>query len=642
MDNLAVPSTFNFSTSKEITFKIGAFDNTNKPISGVLMSVYSYPDKVLLFKGFTTKTGSFSLNQKLPTYVTKISVQPDFIGLPSEIVVSVKSTSLEVNFGGSNETVSENVYQAPKSSERVEATQAQTYPPIEYLGTFDGNGVPSYLEKSRDAISSEFLSYVNASLPEGKPVPVAHPDYLNNNNRNFLYITEAADVWVTFVHEGAGYRNVLGYYTFDPLNPPKKTTDISSIKIVFPNVSYSGSGGGLKSGDKVKIGQFKGGIGIGFVLLANAFDGKVGNGLYAHFSQDALNVETKESLRRHLIVLNEPTTNRLVMGFEDIQRESSSCDNDFNDAIFFATSNPIKAIDTDNIPIVDSPKDTDGDGVGDTRDEYPKDPARAINNFVPGSDTYNTLAYEDLWPLKGDYDLNDLVINYQFQEVLNAQNQVVDLKAKFYIKAIGATFTNGWGFQLPIDPSLVKSVTGQSLTEGVTSKSSNGTEAGQKYATIIAFENAFKQMKSSGGGYINTTKGTSIVAPNDTLRLTINFTTPINKSTLGVAPYNPFLFSTSDRGKEIHLPNMAPTSKANLALFGTGDDKSNPSTGIYYKNAKLLPWAIDLSSDFKYPLESIQIIDAYNKFAIWVESGGAQYPDWYIISKSYYDPTKVY
>ncbi|MBB6001362.1 LruC domain-containing protein [Arcicella rosea] len=643
MENLKVPSAFNFKTSKEITFKIGAFDNTNSPISGVIMSVYSYPNQELLFKGITTSNGTFSLSQKIPTYVTKIAVRPDFIGLPSETIITLNGTTAEIIFGGNNPTASESIDQPVIKSARIGASNAQTYPAIDYLGSWNSDGLPSNLEKDRDPITSSFLQYVNASLPEGKSVPSAHPDFLNNNNRNFLYITEAADVWVTFVHEGAGWKNTLGYYTFNPLNPPKTTADISKMNIVFPNVSYKGAGGALISGDKVKIGQFPAGTGIGFVLLADAFaSSKVGKGNYAHFSHDALNVESKASLRRHLIVLNEPTSKRMILAFEDIERESPTCDQDFNDAIFYATSNPIKAIDTNNVPIVDSPKDTDGDGVGDSRDEYPTDPNRAINNYIPGSNTYSTLAYEDLWPSKGDYDMNDLVINYQFQEVLNAKNEVVDLKAKFYVKAVGASFKNGWGFQLPIDPSMIKSVSGHSLTDGAITNSANGTEAGQKYATIIAFDNAFKQMKTSGGGFVNTIKGTPVVAPNDTLRMTINFTSPINKSSLGSAPYNPFLFSTSNRGKEVHLPNMIPTSKADMSLFGKESDSSVPGSGIYYKTANLLPWAIDLHSDFKYPSETIPIVDAYYEFGIWVESGGVLYPDWYVISKNYFNSAKVF
>ncbi|HEY1055935.1 MAG TPA: LruC domain-containing protein, partial [Emticicia sp.] len=461
-----------------------------------------------------------------------------------------------------------------------------------------------------------------------------------------LVIKELSDVWVTFVHEGAGWLNTLGYYTFDPAAPPTKPSDISKINIIFPNVSYKGDGGGLVTGDKVKLGRFNANTAIGFVLLANAYNSNnatIGKGYYANYSQDVLNVETVKDLQRHLIVLNDPETNRMVLAFEDVSRQNTpiNCDNDFNDAIFFASSNPVKAISTDNVPVVDTATDTDGDGVGDTRDEYPKDPTRAVNNYTPTKNTYSSLAYEDLWPFQGDYDLNDLIVNYQFQEVLNASNQVVEMKVKVYPKAIGASFASGWGFQMPIDPSAVKSVTGASLTDGKIKTAANGVEADQKYAVVIAFDNAFKRMKSSDG-FINTMQGSTIIAPTDTLNLNIVFTSPINKSTLGNAPYNAFSFKSDERGKEIHLPNMAPTSKADVSLFGTGKDQSQPTKGIYYKTATGLPWAIDFTTEFKYPAESQAIIDTYLKFADWAQSGGVNFPDWYLQKTGYTDDTKVF
>ncbi len=643
MNKLNIPSSFNFNTAQNINFTLGAFDNTDAPIAGVVMSVYSYPDNNLLFKGITDKNGKLITTQKIPTFVSKVTIRPDYIGLPHEYVTNV-SSDVELAFGGKNPTLKQNTFPSQTASSlKVEATQGQVYPAMDYLGKFSTDGTPAYLEKDRDPIASSFLEYINASLPESKSVPAYHPDFLNNNNRNFLYIKETSDVYITFVHEGAGWLNTLCFYTFDPLNPPKKTTDISKMTVIFPNVSYQGSGGGLVSGDKVKLGRFPAGTGIGFVLLGDSWDyvnSKVGTGYFAHFSHDDLNVENDKNLRRHLIALNEPNSKRMLLAYEDVSREWGT-DNDFNDAIFYATSNPVTGIDTDNVPIVDSPKDSDGDGVGDTRDEYPNDPTRAINNYVPGKNTYNTLAYEDLWPIQGDYDLNDLVVNYQFQEVLNAKNQVVDLKAKFFVKAIGANYTNGWGFQLPIDPSYVKAVKGTSLTEGVIKTNGNGTEADQKYATVIVFDNAFKQMKSSGG-FVNTTEGSALIAPKDTLSLEINFTTAIDKNKLGAAPYNAFLFKSNDRGKEVHLPNQAPTSKANLSLLGTGQDASAIAKGIYYKTAKGLPWAVDFSSDFRYPLETVPIISAYKYFATWAESGGTLYSDWYIDSKGYYDESKLY
>jgi LruC domain-containing protein len=648
MDNLAIPAGFNFSTTDDVKFEIGAFDNADSPIRGVIVSVYSYPENELLLKGVTTTDGTLSITQKIPTYVKKVSVRTDFIGLPSELVTEVNKGKVQLTFGGKNPKTYGNIIDVTPSLSDLHysgaRTTAQDYPPISYMGSWNSSGVPNYLESTRDVLTSQFLQNINESVPEGKPVPTEHPDYLNPTNRNFLYIKELADVWVTFVHEGAGWQNTLGYYTFDPKSPPTKPSDIQKINIIFPNVSFGGSGGGLVSGDKVKLGRFPEGTGIGFVLLGNAFsNGTVGKGYYAHYSQDILNTEKKAELRRHLIVLNDPITQRMVLAFEDVSRENTpiGCDNDFNDAIFFATSNPVKAIDTENVPIVDSATDSDGDGVGDLRDEYPKDPTRAINNYTPSKSTYSTLAYEDLWPYKGDYDLNDLVINYQFQEVLNAKNQVVELKAKAYVKAIGASFISGWGFELPIDPSTVKTVTGYSLTESKIKLAANGLEAEQKNATIIAFDNAYKQMKATEG-FVNTTQGSALVAPSDTLKLYIQFTTPQDKSKLGSAPYNAFLFKKDERGKEVHLPGQTPTSKADLSLFGTAQDASSVSKNYYYKTAKGLPWAVSFPSEFRYPVETRAVIDAYTKFKEWAESGGVSYPDWYLQKTGYTDENKIY
>jgi len=652
MDKLNIPAGFNFATSDEVKFDIGAFNNADKPLKGVIISVYSYPDENLLLKGVTSATGILSISQKIPSYVTKVVVRPNYIGLASEFIVEVANKKVQLTFGGKNPKISASIINPDEAVTNAKFAAIdgdahindQVYPAIANMGKWNSQGVPEYLEKDRDEIPSEFLENINASVPEGQPVPQAHPDYLNTANRNYLTINELADVWVTFIHEGAGWQNTLGYYTFDPKNPPAKTTDISKVNIIFPNVSYSGSGGGLVSGDKVKLGRFPAGTGIGFVLFGNAYSNNaIGKGYYAHFSHDALNIETVKEIRRHLIVLNDPNTKRMVLAFEDVSRQNTpiKCDNDFNDAIFYATSNPVKAIDTDNIPVVDSAKDSDGDGVGDTRDEYPKDPTRAINNYTPSKNTYSTVAYEDLWPSQGDYDLNDMVLNYQFQEVLNAKNEVVELKAKVYVKAIGATLINGWGFQLPIDPSLVKLATGQSLKDGVIKTLSNGLEADQKLATFIAFDNAFKQMKSANG-FVNTIPGTELIAPADTLNLQISFTSPIEKTKLGTAPYNPFLFQRDKRGIEVHLPNQAPTTKADLSLLGTQHDASSTVKGTYYKTAKGLPWAIDFTSEFRYPSESQAIIDAYLKFAEWAESGGVNYPDWYLDKKEYIDESKIF
>ncbi|MBZ0243027.1 MAG: LruC domain-containing protein, partial [Bacteroidales bacterium] len=86
-------------------------------------------------------------------------------------------------------------------------------------------------------------------------------------------------------------------------------------------------------------------------------------------------------------------------------------------------------------------------------------------NFYPALGP-GTLAFEDLWPYKGDYDFNDLVLDYQFEIVTTTTNHVEKVIATMTIKAFGASFENGFGFQLSdaIDANGL-SVSGYSLTE---------------------------------------------------------------------------------------------------------------------------------------------------------------------------------
>jgi LruC domain-containing protein len=79
------------------------------------------------------------------------------------------------------------------------------------------------------------------------------------------------------------------------------------------------------------------------------------------------------------------------------------------------------------------------------------------------------------------------------------------------------------------------------------------------------------------------------------------------------------------------LPDFKPTSLANNSLFGTQNDDSNPSNGRYYKTDLNLPWALHLSGpvNFRYPVEYVEILDAYLDFASWAQSSGSQSANWY-------------
>lgn len=255
-----------------------------------------------------------------------------------------------------------------------------------------------------------------------------------------------------------------------------------------------------------------------------------------------------------------------------------------------------------------------------------------------------TLAFEDLWPAKGDYDFNDLVVDYDFKTTSNTYNRVQKVDATFIIKAFGASYENGLGFQLSdaIDANDIE-VTGYELSENYITLNSNGTEAGQSKPTIIVFDNACNQMPHAGTSVgVNTDPNAPYVTP-DTLKLTITF--PENKysyNDLNIEGFNPFLIVNKDRSVEVHLPNQLPTDLANTELFGSESDASNPADGYYYMTDKKLPWALNICETFDYPIEKVEIIFAHLKFAEWAMSAGQIYPDWFKDIAGYRDNNNIY
>ncbi len=288
------------------------------------------------------------------------------------------------------------------------------------------------------------------------------------------------------------------------------------------------------------------------------------------------------------------------------------------------------------------PTDTDGDGVPDILDDYPTDPTRAYNNYYPAKNVFGSLAFEDLWPAKGDYDMNDLVVDYNYWYITNAQNKVVDVKPTFYVRAVGAFLQNGFGWQFDgVLPGAVASVTGYSLQKGYISLGGNGVENNQAKAVVIVFDNADNVLHRVGGAFFNT-ENNGLYGISDSLKINLHFAIPQEQAAVGTPPYNPFLIKNMGRGIEVHLPDKPPTSLADPDYFGTIDDNSNPATGRYYKTSTNLPWAINIPVKFDYTWEMVQIVYGHLKFGAWAESSGSQYSDWYKNLSGYRNPAQIY
>ncbi|MEL6822865.1 MAG: LruC domain-containing protein, partial [Calditrichota bacterium] len=445
MTDLVIDNDFDFSTTQNVDLNILVSDNRNEVLKNVKLELYTAdPDSdggQLIATGATGDDGRFTRTVSLPTGVEKVYLRSVHVGVMPGGYVPIENGGIRATFGYDNLGFIE---EEEEKFSGLPSSNKATFN-YKYLGSWDRRGRPLYLESVSDVVDSELLDRVNASLPERKPVPQYHPDFLASDAETNLEFTTRTQVWVSFLHEGAGWRNTFSFYTYDVNNPPQTKSDIDSITIVFPNVSARGSGGNMRVGDKVYLGEFDENTGVGFLLFGNGWKNRITEGNHALFSHSDLNPESTPELRQHNVLLHDNANDRMILAFEDLNREWRSCDNDFNDAIFLITADAYSSIKSENIRPMDITTDTDGDGISDYYDDYPNDPNKAFDNYYPSENSYGTLGYEDQWPIQGDYDFNDLVIDYRYNEVTNVKNEVVEVSGKFVIKAVGAAYENGFG-----------------------------------------------------------------------------------------------------------------------------------------------------------------------------------------------------
>lgn len=636
---LKIPASFDFSTAREVDANITVKGLNDQPLGGKRVSFYKGdPDfgAELLAVGVTNSAGILEMPVQLPSYTQEVTVLVHATGFNNKQIVA-STTDINLDFGGRP---------GARNLNLGKAAGVQTVSPISgnyyYMGGFSTGtyeGLPTYLENPGDNITQQFLDDVNASLPENVSIPNNNPSYLTVGNELDVVVEDRSDVWVTFVSEGAAYRNTLGYYVFDTDNPPATANDIDSIFMVFPNASFLNGGGQLTAGDKVKLGTFDGGKTISWVLFQK---GWVGTGVNVNatkfYSNIAFNTaESDPTKRQHTVQLLDIGRERLLNAFEDQTRSNNGSDNDFNDLVFYVTANPWENINTGGIPPVTPEDDCDNDGVSDESDDFPCDASRAVRNTFTG-----TLAYEDLWPSQGDYDFNDMVIDYEIDHILNGNNLLVEVEADWTIRAVGAGFNNGFGWSFDgVNSNLIQSITGQDLSDGLTNSASNGTESGQSNATLISFDNVRNVIPNIGTKFMNTIPAENSITPV-TVSNKVTFSSPQVQANIGLPPYNPFIFVNGNRAREVHLADKMPTDLANVSAFGTGADATDVNSGYTYKTANGLPWAIHISESFDYPVEYEPINNAYFNFAAWATSGGAAYADWFTDAVGNRDEAKIY
>lgn len=271
-------------------------------------------------------------------------------------------------------------------------------------------------------------------------------------------------------------------------------------------------------------------------------------------------------------------------------------------------------------------------------------PANPTFPIVVDNNQNYTYIFEDQWPLYGDYDMNDIVMTIKRRYLsIDWNDKVIQFDMDVALNAVGATKNISAAVMFDdIPASAITSkvtVTGSDDWKSVFNVTDKNIENNQNKTVVPLFANAHKLMGKLSYKYINTEKNSSQNTTNvPVIRISMKFNNPtLNLDAFNINKLN--LFIITDKGekrKEIHIAGYAPSDLANTQLFGGNNDGS--TNGRYYVSKENLAWGIMVPTNFKWPVEYVNIKNAYKTFLNWVQSGGANDKTWW----DSFDTSKVF
>lgn len=543
-----------------------------------------------IYTSSTDKQGKHSEVISLSSDISEVWLYTDYLNALSPVRLEISANG-EINYNQADYIASLNA-----------GTRGITSAGHNYLDDWmlmpgvdwDAYGLPTNIEPQLSLPPASTLYSIKKTYNKvnKEMIGVLHTGWIKNNATSEVKIVKDTELSLVFMQSNASWKNTVGYFTYPTGTVP---TEESIRKVVaFPNATpitkiLGGQrAGSLLCGHEVKLkywnekeqqfqDKFPAGVTVGWCLEGQGFaDGNLVSKRPTCYSYSSMNKDNVQ----YVVALRDSNSDRLVaIGFED------NAGKDYADALFCLKVAEPAAVDAGKevLPLANPPAN--------------------FTNTVKG-----TLAYEDQWPSVGDYDMNDVVMEYQstiYQNALN--NQVYKIVDEFTPVNNGASYTCGFGYQLhKISSDRVISIT----VEGPEGWS---IEEDQAHPTVLLFNSIRNVMKQK---FTITTELADVDKANVQ------------------PPYNPFIF-VKDRSTEVHLVNYPPTSKANQDLFNTKNDVSNPSAGVYYitpfkGEVNLMPYGINIPVlNFKVTDENEKIYDAYPRFVDWAKSGGKTNTDWY-------------
>lgn len=250
---------------------------------------------------------------------------------------------------------------------------------------------------------------------------------------------------------------------------------------------------------------------------------------------------------------------------------------------------------------------------------------------------WGTIMFEDQFPLLGDYDFNDFVVNYKVQfEVGKPRNKEYTSKTiviGLRLKAIGGIF--------PYTPYLrLKEVKNGNVESVEMYDAKTGTDIqvnridNKKNHFILDCSSLINNLDKRGSQYFNTEKN-ALIATEDLpeIIIVIELKNRVEVDELLEDDEFDLYLMRKDNGTEIHMNGIEPvnykypTHDSNLRpVYESNGDIEDDN---YYYSKEDLIWGLRVPDNVFHAIEKANFLEAYKNFAKWATSGGKNNHNWY-------------
>ena len=609
------------------------------------------PDGEAFYKIFADSQGRIDGYMTVPSYADTIYVVSRSFGAPYCLAAPVENGTVTVSLPVTKSQDSPKT--KVSSTLQLKYVADGLYSLVDWASDF---GAPNDVNDliTDGTIESSQITGLQYALWGGR---TSKPDGLNNssyvrstdhinttiaetfvNSEGQTVTTGSAEIFFTFLNESGWYQNTIGYYYYEAGKQPSSSSEVKKF-IILPNASVTGnapfgvqgnqyfdaSKAPVTANTKIQLlyenedgtltQHFPAGLTIGYFIISDGFKvtesktssgggagGFGGWGGWGNYFKPGSQTSTTTTYSGKVnasgdYVWSDAEWNAggkarfislttsggvLVYGVEDNSEDAS-----FEDVLFTITSTPQGAIQDPDKPVISDD----------------------VNARSSTETTYRTYAFEDLWPIAGDYDMNDVVIEHTETVDFNSSNYVTGITDKFKVVNHIKSAELADAFAVVIGQRGDITIPQGAVDETATS-------------SIILFENAQDNLGKSF-----------------TIKRTFD-AGALHKSDL-VTDLDPYIIAgsperagyTEKNRFEVHMPKKEGTSYNNPYYYGFFNEAYYLDKDGKHPFAITIPLSSTEGSglrSFTQAVEMTPIGDEYPKYESWVESRGATDADWYL------------